>query len=474
MANAIHEEKRKQNKRNQKRKKKAARRKIALLLIAIAAALCLCFGIAKLLHSDVYENEEEFKTFADDTFAVDCVCPDSGVDEREYNYDGKHSWAIMRGDWVDGDTKEFVDRQINEILEDNQGSMALLIDAAAYSYENGTISAVIHYSNYNADGRHMKRDSSHVNAYLFNRENGKVADPLQTMNVNYKAKASEYALEYFEQKYNKKELSDNWKSYVENNDANFNKFIITPDQVVFYFDEGTVLREGEGTPGVGVPQNIIGSTIRPAILERYIDKKKPMVAITYDDGPYSKTENNILDTLEKNGAVATFFYLGNRVKNDHESAVRAVKLGCELGNHSWSHPVLSQLENKDIISQIKKTNAVIYKYCGVDHVVARPPYGEFNDRVLKRTNMAEILWSLDTLDWKSRNPEAVFKKIKKTKNLDGRIILMHSIYEESAEATELIVPWLKENGYQMVTVSELIKYKTGKTPQPGKVYKRLK
>ncbi len=76
------------------------------------------------------------------------------------------------------------------------------------------------------------------------------------------------------------------------------------------------------------------------------------------------------------------------------------------------------------------------------------------------------------MDWKSRDPEAIFKAVKKAKSLDGKIILMHSIYEESAEATELIVPWLKENGYQTVTVSELIKYRTGRTPKAGQVYKK--
>ena len=99
---------------------------------------------------------------------------------------------------------------------------------------------------------------------------------------------------------------------------------------------------------------------------------------------------------------------------------------------------------------------------------------EGNDKVLKRTGMAQIMWSLDTEDWKTRDADATFKAIKNTKNLDGKIVLMHSIYDSTAEATEMILPWLKENGYQTVTVSELIKYRTGKPPQPGKVYKKVK
>lgn len=473
MAKAIREERRKQKDRENRRKSKAAARKIALLLIVLAGAVCLCFGLVKLLSSDIFETEEEFIAFADDAFASESVCPESGVDDRDYRFSDETSVAVRRGDWVDGETKSFLDKQIDTISENNKDAKALLIETAAYTAENGAISAVIHYSTYVADGRHMKRAASHVDTYLFNPDTHRVADPLQVMNVNYKGKARDYADEYFSKTFSKKELSENWKDYTDSTDDNFNKFVVTSEQVTFFFDEGTVLPEGEGTPEMSIPHTIIGSAIRPEVLERYIDKKKPMVALTFDDGPYTKTETKILDVLERNGSVATFFYLGNRVKNDHESAVRAVKIGCEIGNHSWSHPVLSQLDNKQVTSQIKKTNAVIHKYCGVDPVIARPPYGEFNDRVLKKTGMAQVLWSLDTMDWKSRNPDAVFKAVKKDKNLDGKIILMHSIYDESAEATEMIIPWLKENGYQTVTVSELIKYRTGRTPKAGEVYKKL-
>ncbi len=474
MANAIHEERRKQKQKDLKRKKKAARRRLILALVLLAAFVCFIFGIVKLFSSDVFHDEEEFITFADEKFETDAVCPESDVDDREYHFneDGT-SYAIKRGNWVDGDTKSYIDKKIDSILKKENSSMALLIDAGAYEAPNGAVSTVVHFSTYNADGRHMKIESAKADTKLFDGETGKGADSLQVMNVNYKTKAQDYAEEYFSKTYSDKDLKDDWERFVTSDDTNFNKFVITEDQIAFFFDQDTVLIPEDGTPAVSIPQTIIGSTIRPEILERYVDKSKPMVALTFDDGPYSKTEMKILDTLEENGGVATFFYLGNRVKNDYKSAKRAVKLGCELGNHSWSHPVMSQLDNKEIASQINKTNAVIYKYCGVEPVVARPPYGEYNDKVLKRTGMAQILWSLDTMDWKTRDAEKSFKAVKKAKNLDGKIILMHSIYKESAEATELIVPWLKDNGYQLVTVSELIKYKTGKPPQAGKVYKKV-
>ena len=220
------------------------------------------------------------------------------------------------------------------------------------------------------------------------------------------------------------------------------------DTVIHGIPDGTVLKEGEGTPAMDIPMRIIGSTIRPEILERYIDKKKPMVALTYDDGPYAKTESKIVDTLAENGCVATFFYLGNRVENDTDTVKMAYDAGCEIGNHSWSHPDLTGLSNKEIKSQLNRTNKIISKVIGVKPELFRPPYGSFNDRVLEAADMPAILWTVDTLDWSSRDAKAVFKVIKKTKNLDGKIILMHSIYGSTAKATEKIVPYLQKKGYQ--------------------------
>ena len=82
-----------------------------------------------------------------------------------------------------------------------------------------------------------------------------------------------------------------------------------------------------------------------------------------------------------------------------------------------------------------------------------------------------ILWTVDTLDWESRDGKKIFDHVTSQGNLDGKIILMHSIHDSTADATEKIVPWLKAQGYQLVTISELIKYKTGADPVPGKVYR---
>ena len=111
--------------------------------------------------------------------------------------------------------------------------------------------------------------------------------------------------------------------------------------------------------------------------------------------------------------------------------------------------------------QFKDTNAAVRAVIGTDPPVFRPSYGITSDAINKASGVPVIMWNVDTLDWKSRDATKVFNAVKKVKDLDGNIILMHSIYDSTAEATELIVPWLQKNGYQTVTVSELIKYKTG-------------
>ncbi len=187
---------------------------------------------------------------------------------------------------------------------------------------------------------------------------------------------------------------------------------------------------------------------------RYIDPNKPMVAITYDDGPRPKSTNRILDCLEKYGAAATFFELGYLAKAYPDCIRREVKIGCEVANHSWDHPNLATLSGSGVANQINSTSNTIFNICGVKPKLLRPPYGSYNQTVRNNAGMPLIIWSIDTLDWKYRDASYVTSVIK-NQVTDGSVILMHSIYDSTAAATEAIVPWLISRGYQLVTVSEL-------------------
>lgn len=199
-----------------------------------------------------------------------------------------------------------------------------------------------------------------------------------------------------------------------------------------------------------------------------IDPTKPAVALTYDDGPHPTVTHHILDVLERYDARATFFVVGSRVTPYADCVERASKLGCEIGNHTTNHKILTSADNKLIASEISKTNSLVKNITGKAPTIVRAPGGSFNNRVKSQVNAPLIQWSVDTLDWKNRNASSVIKSVKSSTR-DGSIILMHDLYTTTAEATETIVPWLIKEGYQLVTVTELMQLK-GIDMENGSVY----
>ena len=197
--------------------------------------------------------------------------------------------------------------------------------------------------------------------------------------------------------------------------------------------------------------------------------KEKAVALTFDDGPSRDNVGTILETLQANGAHATFFVLGNRARVDGDIMQMILDAGCEIASHSWDHPQLSKIKWKKAKSQIDRTDRIVSKLLnGYQISLLRPPYGSISETMRKKVKKPMILWSLDTEDWKSRNAKKVFNRVKKEVK-DGDIILMHDIHPETAEAVKKIVPWLSEQGYDMLTVTELMARK-GKTMEGGKAY----
>ena len=202
---------------------------------------------------------------------------------------------------------------------------------------------------------------------------------------------------------------------------------------------------------------------------RKIDAKKPMVALTFDDGPNGTATPKILNTLEKYGAVATFFDLGSCIKSYPKVVKREESLGCEVASHTYAHKNLNTLSTKQIKKDLNKAIEAYEDVLGHKPALVRPPYGNANTTVKNAINYPLINWDIDTLDWKSRNANKILNEIHKYSDYDGRIILMHGIYDSTAEAVATLVPELINKGYQLVTVSEMAEYK-GVTLKPGKVY----
>ena len=198
-----------------------------------------------------------------------------------------------------------------------------------------------------------------------------------------------------------------------------------------------------------------------------IDPGKPMVALTFDDGPGPRT-SEILDQLKKYNAHATFFMLGKNVKSYPDVIKQMLKDGNELGNHSYDHQQLTKIDAEAIAKEVNDTNENIKNICGSPATVLRPPYGAINDTVKSSVGMPMILWNVDTLDWKTRNTQSIIDEVMRNLK-DGDIILMHDIHTQTVDAALQLIPKLEEEGYQLVTVSEMAAAKN-KTLENGTAY----
>ena len=222
------------------------------------------------------------------------------------------------------------------------------------------------------------------------------------------------------------------------------------------------------TPPAEEPVPVEPIPEEPAV--RTIDPSRPMVALTFDDGPYDVCSNAILDILEEHNSSATFFEVAKNVYSYPEVLVRMDEMGCEIGSHSYGHADLSLLSQASLLADLDKADKAFISAIGKAPTLVRPPYGAVNKSVKSTTGRSMILWTVDTNDWKYRDAETIINYVQSLPSLDGEIVLMHSLYESTVEAVRVLVPWLIEQGYQLVTISELITYYYGDTLTPNEFY----
>lgn len=200
---------------------------------------------------------------------------------------------------------------------------------------------------------------------------------------------------------------------------------------------------------------------------KYIDRSSKMIALTFDDGPSYNT-NRVLDILEKYNIHATFFVLGSKIKGNEYILKRMVNSDNEIGNHTYSHFLLTRYKEDTIKKEIEDTNNLIFDVINSYPKLLRPSYGSYNSKVKKAASMPVIIWNVDTLDWKYHSSKKIASRvINKVK--DGDIVLMHDVYSSTSNALDILIPILSDRGYSFVTVSELFYYK-GISLEGGKVY----
>jgi peptidoglycan/xylan/chitin deacetylase (PgdA/CDA1 family) len=209
---------------------------------------------------------------------------------------------------------------------------------------------------------------------------------------------------------------------------------------------------------------------QPVQTGRQIDPALPMIALTFDDGPYAPVGNQIMDCLAQYGGKATFFVVGSRAAAYQTELKRMVSEGHEIGNHTFDHKYLTKLNGAQIQSEINRCNDAVFAASGIRPELVRLPGGLKNHTVLANVNAPIIMWSIDTLDWKTRNTSKTVNSVL-SQVRDGDVVLMHELYAQTGAAALEIIPKLAAAGYQMVTVSEMAQYRGGVVP--GGVYSQF-
>ncbi|AZC13370.1 polysaccharide deacetylase family protein [Microbacterium sp. ABRD28] len=188
----------------------------------------------------------------------------------------------------------------------------------------------------------------------------------------------------------------------------------------------------------------------------------PCVAVTYDDGPSEYTAG-ILDELRARGAAATFYVLGEKARGWADTLRRMRDEGHEIANHSWSHPSLPSLTDEQVAAQLRDTSAAIQNVVGTRPTNFRPPYGEYNQNVLRIAGLPAILWDVDTFDYQRPEVDTLISRAVDAPR-PGSIVLMHDIHPGTAAAAAATYDGLLDRGFSLVTVTQIFE---GDVPTSG-------
>lgn len=209
--------------------------------------------------------------------------------------------------------------------------------------------------------------------------------------------------------------------------------------------------------------NIVQSTYQDTYNKEFLQKKfeeRKLLALTFDDGPSKYTEK-FVEELHKRNIIVTFFILGENAKKYPNTVKLAYDFGNEIGIHSYEHKLFTKLTEEEIILEIDRTKQTIKNYVDSPITLIRVPYGSRNkkvDMVLEKLNLTDILWDVDSKDWKLKNTTKVYNYTLKCIK-GNNIILMHDTFKTSIEAAIKLVDSLSSNGYIFVNVSTLLEFK---------------
>lgn len=190
----------------------------------------------------------------------------------------------------------------------------------------------------------------------------------------------------------------------------------------------------------------------------YVETDKKQVALSFDAAWGNEQTDDLLKILDKYKVKATFFLVGDWVDKYPESVKEIASKGHDIGNHSDTHPHMTQMSTSDMTGQIQSCNEKIKKITGKTPTLFRAPYGDYNNDVVKSVNgcnMYCVQWDVDSLDWKDPTPEQITQNVV-SKLKDGSIILMHNGAKNTPEALPMVIEGIKEKGYEIMPISKIL------------------
>lgn len=379
--------------------------------------------------------------------------------------------------WVKTNENEFLDRMNNLEEEENNLTARYHLDTEVNKLSDDLYSIKLQ-SEETIDESDEKIS---VKTFLINVENEELID-LQDIFDNEKFSEKERFLLMAEQLEDEIDY-DTWKPALE--DINDLEVYIDSNKFIFYFTDDNLIANDDNVLEVPVATAQLAdyltanyydlfitdemeSEIEQAKIEEQEAKEEEIaghkyIALTFDDGPMPGSTNRILETLDQYDAKATFFMLGNNVQANPDLAKKVADNGHEIANHSITHADLNKVSAEQVRKEMIDSKKLIENITGKTPTLFRPPYGSKNDAVHEIANETEqsiALWSIDTYDWQHLNPNATFEKVKANVK-PGSIILMHDIHQESADALPRVMEFLDEEGYEFVTMTELLPYIEG-------------
>ena len=216
--------------------------------------------------------------------------------------------------------------------------------------------------------------------------------------------------------------------------------------------------------------NLPASGASSGITFSRVSVAQPYIAMTFDDGPHPKNTPRLLDMLRERNIKATFYVIGRNVDLYPNVLRRTVSEGHEIGNHTYTHPILSKLGDSTVREELTKCRDAVARAAGVKPRTLRPPYGALLQRqrewIHNELEYPTIMWSVDPLDWKRPGTSVVTSRIL-SNTTPGAIVLAHDLHASTVDAMPATLDGLLRKGFKFVTVSQLLAM--GSQAAPGQV-----